>query len=532
MDIVFDAFAASAVAAPDNVFLRVPEGPGRVAGDWAYGRVREAVADLAEAYRAAGYGHGHRVALLLGMRPDFFVHFLALNRLGCGVVPINPDYRHDELLYQMAHSEADLAVVTADRIADLERVAAERDMPLPVVDADRLPRPLPGPARPAPHGGAPGPDTECGLLYTSGTTGRPKGCILTNHYYLNCGAWYRDIGGHLTVHPGRDFFYNPLPLHHMNHQAVTATCAMLTRNCLVLPDRFSPARWWPEIAATEATLIHYLGVVPPLLLNQAPVPEERLHRVRAGLGAGVDPELHPVFEQRFGFPLIEVWGMTETGRIFADNRDPRLVTTRAFGRQLPGLEARIVDDEMRDMAPGTPGELVVRHSAAEPRKGFFAGYLKNPEATEAAWAGGWFHSGDVCMMDESGMMYFVDRKKNIIRRSGENIAAAEIEATLQVHDDVAQVAVLAVPDELREEEVMACIVPMPGVAADAALADRLFAWTNDRLAYYKAPGWFLFLDDLPKTSTQKVQKAQIFAPGEDHRQRPGVLDYRGRKKRG
>ncbi|MFX5933678.1 AMP-binding protein, partial [Acinetobacter baumannii] len=96
----------------------------------------------------------------------------------------------------------------------------------------------------------------------------------------------------------------------------------------------------PEIVAAEATLIHYLGVVPPLLLNQAPVPEERLHRVRAGLGAGVDPELHPVFERRFGVPLVEVWGMTETGRIFADNREPRLVTTRAFGRAVPGLEAR------------------------------------------------------------------------------------------------------------------------------------------------------------------------------------------------
>lgn len=532
MDTVFDAFAASAAASPDSVFLRVPAGPGRVAGDWTYGRVREAVADLAETYRSAGYGHGHRVALLLGMRPDFFIHFLALNRLGCGVVPINPDYRHDELLYQMEHSEADLAVVTADRTADLERVAAERAQALPVVDADRLPARLPPPARPAPHGGAPEADTECGLLYTSGTTGRPKGCILTNFYYLNAGAWYRDIGGHLTVHPGRDFFYNPLPLHHMNHQAVTATCAMLTRNCLILPERFSPARWWPEIVEAEATLVHYLGVVPPLLLNQAPVPEERRHRVRAGLGAGVDPELHAVFEARFGFPLIEVWGMTETGRIFADNHEPRLVHTRAFGRQLPGLEARIVDDEMRDVPPGTPGELVVRHSAAEPRKGFFAGYLKNPEATAAAWAGGWFHSGDICAMDESGMMYFVDRKKNIIRRSGENIAAAEIEAALQVHDDVAQVAVLAVPDELREEEVMACIVPMPGVAAGPELADRLFAWTNDRLAYYKAPGWFLFLDDLPKTSTQKVQKAQIFAAGEDGRQRPGVLDYRGWKKRG
>jgi crotonobetaine/carnitine-CoA ligase len=129
------------------------------------------------------------------------------------------------------------------------------------------------------------------------------------------------------------------------------------------------------------------------------------------------------------------------------------------------------------------------------------------------------------------MLYFVDRKKNIIRRSGENIAAAEVEAVLQAHDKVAQIAVLAVADELREEEVMACIVPMPGHAAGPALADELFAWAYEKLAYYKAPGWILFLDKLPTTSTQKVQKTQIFPKGEDPRARPGVIDLRPRKKR-
>ncbi len=129
------------------------------------------------------------------------------------------------------------------------------------------------------------------------------------------------------------------------------------------------------------------------------------------------------------------------------------------------------------------------------------------------------------------MLVFVDRKKNIIRRSGENIAAAEVEATLQAHDAVAQVAVLAVPDELREEEVMACIVPMPGVTADRALAEALMAWALAKLAYFKAPGFILFVDSLPTTGTQKVQKAQIFPRGEDPRRRPGVLDLRDLKRR-
>src|SRR5439155_26155623 len=140
------------------------------------------------------------------------------------------------------------------------------------------------------------------------------------------------------------------------------------------------------------------------------------------------------------------------------------------------FEARVVDDQDREVARSTEGELLVRCAGPDPRHGFFAGYLKNAEATAEAWRGGWFHTGDVVRQMADGMLVFVDRKKNIIRRSGENIAAAEVEATLQAHEAVAQVAVLAVPDELREEEVMACVVPMPGVTADAALADRLVDW--------------------------------------------------------
>jgi crotonobetaine/carnitine-CoA ligase len=224
--------------------------------------------------------------------------------------------------------------------------------------------------------------------------------------------------------------------------------------------------------------------------------------------------------------------MTETGRIMADCHEPRRPETRAFGRPFAGFEARVVDADDRDVSMGGEGELVVRHSAEAPRHGFFSGYLKNEAATEEAWRQGWFHTGDVVRQDASGMLYFVDRKKHIIRRSGENIAAAEVEAVLQAHPDVAQVAVLPVPDELREEEVLACVMPMPGATAGPALAEALFEHCNGRLAYFKAPGWVLFLDRLPTTGTQKVQKTQIFAAGEDPRGRAGIVDLRGRKRRG
>jgi acyl-CoA synthetase (AMP-forming)/AMP-acid ligase II len=532
---VFEAFVATARDAPTHAFLCAPRAPGRAYHpdglELTYGEVEARVSELRAQYAASGYGHGHRVALLLENRPEFFVHYLALNALGCGIVPINPDYRHDEMLYQMEHSDADLAVVLGARVADLERVARERAKALPVVNAEAWPSSLSTPGE-APRAGAPGLDTECALLYTSGTTGRPKGCVLTNFYYLNAGAWYCGLGGRIEVRRGQERFYNPLPLFHMNHQGITATAAMLTANCLVMPERFSPSRWWPDIITTGATIIHYLGVVPPLLLNQPTSPDDRRHRVRFGIGAGVEPELHPVFEARFGFPLIEVWGMTETGRIYADSHEPRQVTTRAFGRAFGGLEAKVVDDVDQEVADDAEGELLVRWGGAEgPRHGFFSGYLKNAEATEDAWRGGWFHTGDVVRRARDGMLSFVDRKKNIIRRSGENIAAAEVEAVLQAHDAVAQVAVLAVPDEIREEEVMACVVPMNGVTPDRALAEALMAWSLAKLAYFKAPGWILYVPSLPTTGTQKVQKTQIFPRGEDPRTRPGAIDLRELKKR-
>ena len=532
---VFEAFMVTAVAAPDNVFLCAPPAAGRGyhpdGVEFTYGQTRDAALGLRDVYAGAGYGHGHRVALLLENRPEFFFHYLALNALGAGIVPINPDHRHDEMAYQMEHSEADLAVVLASRVGDLEAVARERSKPLPVVSAEAMPSALPRPG-PPPRGGRPGLDTETSLLYTSGTTGRPKGCMLTNFYYLNAGAWYCELGGHIRIERGRERILNPLPLFHMNSQAVSATAAILTANCLAQPERFSPSRWWKDVVASDATIIHYLGVMPPLLLNQPQAQEERGHRVKFGLGAGVEPELHQAFERRFGFPLIEVWGMTETGRIYADCHEPRQVTTRAFGRPHGGLEARVVDDKDHDVAGGVEGELLVRWGGLEgPRHGFFSGYLKNAEATEEAWRGGWLHTGDAVRQADDGMLYFVDRKKNIIRRAGENIAAAEVEACLQAHETVAQVAVLAVADEVREEEVMACVVAVAGATADRALAEKIQDWCLSRLAYFKAPGWVLFVDRLPTTGTQKVQKTHIFPRGEDPRQRPGALDVRDRKKR-
>lgn len=258
---VWQAFVRIARATPEAAFLRVPVHAAR---GWApaglmltYGEVLFTVARLRDRYREAGYGQPLRVATVLANRPEFFFHYLALNSLGVSLVPINPDYRHDEMLYQMEHSEACLVVALPDRIDDLRKIAQARanqgGASLAVVDGLDLAAIESGalPAAPvaanAPAGKAaalraatPGLETEAALLYTSGTTGRPKGCRLSNFYFLNAGEAYRTQGDRLAIETGREVFYNPLPLHHMNALAVSATCAILSGNSMVLVERFSP----------------------------------------------------------------------------------------------------------------------------------------------------------------------------------------------------------------------------------------------------------------------------------------------------
>jgi acyl-CoA synthetase (AMP-forming)/AMP-acid ligase II len=526
------AFAVAAQTYAARALLAAPVGPHRSYHQQGYeidfATAAREVRRLCEIYSAHGYGHGHRVAMLLDNRPEHFLHKLALNTLGISCVPINPDYRASEIAYLLENSEVDLAIVSGERREQLMAGMNAGPHQAPVVLFDHL-APLSMAARPR-RDDPVSSLSEASVLYTSGTTGRPKGCLMSHGYELQSGKWYATRGQLASVRPEGERIYNPLPLYHANSSVLSFFCAVISGSCQIQPDRFNPNRWWPEVTQTRATIVHYMGVIVPLLLGMPVRAGERDHAIRFGFGSGVEPQLHGQFEQRFGFPLIEIWGMTEVLRVLVDYESPRKVGTRAFGRPVPTLEARAVDDHDVEVPRGAVGELVVRHSETTPRRDFFSGYLKNKKATTEAWRGGWFHTGDTVRQDDDGLLHFVDRKKNIIRRSGENIAAAEIEGVLQSHDLVKQVAVLAVPDHLREEEVFACVVLNDPGQADVA-ADVLFEHCYAELAYFKAPGWLLFVEVIPTTGTQKIQKHQIFPEGVDPREAPGVVDMRDRKKR-
>ncbi len=504
----FSGTAARRGAAP---FLHVLEETAGIydipAGDITYADMVARVGAWRQKFADAGYGAGQRVGLLLQNRPVFLEIWLALNGLGASVVPINPDLRLAELEYLAEHSEMILAIVLPDRVDEVTQAVANAGLSVPVVTVeDALPKAISTPETGAVLTRA----TECALLYTSGTTGRPKGCILSNEYYLHSGDWYATTGGHISLQQDCERMITPLPVFHMNAMAVSVTAMITVGGCLTILDRFHPSSWWDSVRKSGATVVHYLGVMPSMLMGAAPSEADRDHKVRFGFGAGVDQKLHAKFEERYGFPLIEAWACTETGSggVISAHAEPRKIGSSCFGRPCKDVAVRVVDDAGNDVAVGDPGELLVRRASDNPRYGFFSGYLKNQEATDELWEGGWLHTGDVVQQDADGSLHFVDRKKNVIRRSGENIAAVEVESILNRHPDIKISAAVAAPDEVRGDEVAVFMIPENGLG-DAAKATEIATWALDQMAYYKVPGWIAFAEELPLTATQKILRGQM-----------------------
>lgn len=535
MSTVYAAFSGAAERHPAADFLHIPAQASRAYADGpvdlSYEDAGARVETLRASYAAAGYGCGHRVALMLQNRAEFFLHWFALNALGVCVVPVNDEMSTEERAYIAGHSEACL-LLHLPELGDKARATAssfETPLSLQASDAGTAPPP---PAAAA-LTGTPGEATECALLYTSGSTGKPKGCILDNRYFLLSGQRYLDLGGLCTLEPGRERLLTPLPLVHMNAMACSTLAMLLSGGCLIQVDRFHPRSWWQTVRDSRATIIHYLGVMPAMLLGMEPGDDDFSRQLRFGFGAGVNPRHHAAFERRFGFPLIEAWGMTETGNHGAiiASREPRNVGTCCFGRPPPHLEIRLIDETGGEVPAGEPGELLIRHTGTDPQRGFFRGYLKDESATREAWEGGWFHTGDVVRQDADGAMYFVDRRKNVIRRSGENISALEVEAALSEDPAIAMAVVCPVPDEVRGDEVMACVIPAPGTDANATTAEAIVTRSLQRLAYYKAPGYIGFHEGLPLTPSEKPRRAEIRAIAMESLEQSQCHDLRHLKKR-
>ena len=529
---VYAAFRSTAVRWPQRDCFQVMPGTadayGIDAGSLSYAQILKETDMLADQFDAAGYQRGMRVGILLENRPQFFVVWLALNRLGVSVVPFNPDLRAAELQYLIGHAEPALIIAIDSRQHELSEAAHSAGVALSVITPNESP--------PQPRQNAivaqilQGEAQEAAVLYTSGTTGNPKGCVLPNTYYLLAGNWYKHVGGIAKLTDSGERMITPLPVFHMNAMAYSFMAMVAVGGCLIALDRFHPVSWWSDVANSKATCLHYLGVMPSLLMNTEPSPQDTQHNVQFGFGAGVDPKLHADFEHRFGFPLVEAWAMTETGAgaVIAASTHDRLIGQACLGRPASEVACRIIGEDGNDVQAGQAGELLVRRAQGEPRYGFFSHYYKNPEATQEAWHGGWFHTGDIVRQNANGDMFFVDRKKNVIRRSGENIAAVEVESILMRHAQILTAAVTAVPDPIRGDEVFACLkVEQPS----DALAGEIMQWCLTQMAYYKTPGYIAFVDDLPLTATQKIQRAELKTLAASLLERSDIIHTAHMKKR-
>lgn len=533
MHALVDYLVAEARSRPQAPFLIAPASAGLpFAPDGyriTYGQMLDEVQALTSRLAAAGVGPGQRVALLMGNRPEFIRYWLAINAVGASIVPLNADLTPVEMTAQLEIAEAVMLVHT-DEHADKARalrlpgcaVVAEGD-PLPAVAGGA--RRSNAPPEPAAR--------ECALLFTSGSTGTPKGCVLSNHYFATLAQWYVTQGGVAEMERHAEVALTPLPLFHMNALGCTVLGMLAIGGTVVLLDRFHASTWWQTVVDSEATIAHCLGVIPAILLQLPASPADRAHRLKFILGPGVDARHKVEFEARFDVPIVEAWAMTETGgrAVTTTARDTEIAGERCIGRPREGMAHRLVDDCGDDVAPGRPGELIVRAEGPDPRDGFFSGYLKDTATTEAAWLGGWFRTGDLVYEGEGGLLYFFDRKKTVVRRSGENIGVLEVEAVLLRDERIVSVAVAPAPDPIRGEEVCALIVLRAPPVEPGALAESVVRRAAGELAYHKLPGHIALVETLPVSSTQKLQRSAIKALAADLVAAGKTIDLRGLKGR-
>ncbi len=449
-----------------------------------------------------------RIAIIVGNIPEFFILKIALNYNGISCVPLNYELNISELKYIIEHSKTKHLICTKQYLDKIKDILKGKKVGLSIFNRNKLTLIIENNKIKNNNDKFLKPTDEASLIYTSGTTGKPKGCILSHFYEINAGYSYTLKKGLISIKSSKEKIYNCLPVHHVNAGILSFYAAFLTGNTQIQSKRFSVSSFWKEIKYSNATIFHYLGVMVPLLLKQKKIKEEKNNNLRLGIGAGIEPHFHNIFEERFKIPMVELWGMTEMVRCIFDHKKSRKIGKRCFGKPDDSLETKVINSSKKSVL-NEEGELIIRQSKSTPKKGFFDGYFRDKAATNKAWKNNWFHTGDIVKKDKKGYLYFVDRKKNIIRRSGENISAVEIEATLLSLEGIKNVAVCAYPHEIYEEEVLACIILKNNKNKNVKYAKSILNNLNKKLTYFKLPAYIHFTDSLPITSSQKIMKKDL-----------------------
>ena len=464
-------------------------------------------------FQELGLGRGDRVCLFLPNGPEFLYCWFGLALLGAISVPVNTAYKRDETAFILQDAAAK-SIVAHQSLAAVAAAAADltpglTQRLLVVADDDD--------AEPAPAGGwvnfadalagaavsagdpEVSPEDTAMLVYTSGTTGHPKGVQVTHKMYVAAGQGFASW----TAATADDRFFTCLPFFHANAQYYSTMGTLAAGATLIVAERFSASRFWAQARQAGATVVNFIGMMMPVLAKQPPTPADRDNQVRLFYGSpAFPPEFLQAFQERFGPAIIVGFGMTETcyGTIERIG-EPRRPNSSGRPRRHPDArfvnEIRIVDDAGQPLGTDAVGEITIKNPALMP------GYWRNPEQTTLALRAGWLHTGDLGWQDAEGYLYFVDRKKDVIRRRGENISSQEVEEVIKRHPSALDCAVIAVPSELGEDEVKAYVTPRPGQAIDPA---QILHWCADHLAYFKVPRYLEVRDELPRTPSLRVRK--------------------------
>lgn len=441
---------------------------------WTLDDVRSEVDRIAVGLAERGVAKGDVVVSTLGNRPDTIFVWLAANRLGAIAMPLNPAFTESE--------RSGIFALVRPRIVVDEPLAL--DLRCAGTGAPRV---------------AIAPGDPAVALATSGTTGAPKAVLQTHRTYVLTAEAYASWIGLLPT----DRVLVTLPLFHVNAQAYGVMGALGTGASLALGPKFSASRFWENAKRLGATQVNLIGAMISILLGTPASAADRDHAVRLCYAALALPEeKHRAFETRFGTTMTVGYGLSEStfGTVWPLDL-PRRYGSMGRLRQHPRLgeinHARVVREDGTDAPIGEPGELWLSNPA------IMAGYLSSPGETAAALEGGYLHTGDIVRRDADGFFTFVSRRKEMLRRRGENISAAEVENAIAQHPSVAEVAVIGAPSPLGEDDIVAYVAPRPGTTIDVE-ALRLFA--RERLAEFKVPATFHVRDALPRTATERIAK--------------------------
>lgn len=484
-------------------FIISPDGPRVIT----YQRLGECINRIVDSLRQQGVSKGDKISILLHNIPEYAYIFLGAMKLGAVASPINVHLKAPELQFLFEHAENKVVVASPDFLPLLQKVWQLWGKTLSVAVLDEDDEDLHFRQTPVNTSSPPievSSEDEAELLYTTGTTGQPKGVLLTHSNLLSEAQFI--VAGHRFTENDRSLCL--LSLFHINGQVVNLISGLLSGGSIILPNRFSARAFWPTLAKYEATWFNAVPTIYSILLNRPKEEVEHLNLSRLQFGRSASAPLpvsvQKAFEERFHIPIIETYGISETASQVTTN--PREVNERRLGSvgKAQGCEIKTVDKEWQELPRGQEGEIVVRG------KNVLRGYYRDPKATAEALHDGWFYSGDLGSQDDQGFVFITGRIKELIIRGGANIQPREVDEVLYDHPKIQDAATVGIPDSFYGEEVKSFVVLKPGQECSE---EELLDYCCQRLAAFKCPKSISFLEEMPKSPGGKIIRCKLVESG-------------------